>query len=92
MKESKNDPKIFMDFSRDGEDIGRMTFVLYESIVPKTVANFKAHVTGENPSNHSYKKTDLFRIVGNFVAQGGDYENNDGTGGKSIYGDFFDDE
>lgn len=84
--QSKNRPKVFFDISTNNEIIGRITFELYDDIVPYTVKNFIFMV-----QNH-YKDSIFHRIIKDFVIQGGDYINGDGTGTNSIYGKTFDDE
>ncbi|KAI8903814.1 peptidyl-prolyl cis-trans isomerase E [Gorgonomyces haynaldii] len=83
-------PRVFFEISLNGNPIGKITFILRADICPKTAENFRALATGER--GIGYKGTKFHRIIPNFMAQGGDFERGDGTGGKSIWGNKFADE
>ncbi|KAL7443870.1 hypothetical protein ACHAXH_007724 [Discostella pseudostelligera] len=90
--------------SNDGEEeegeptTGRITFGLFGKVAPRTVENFRSLCACDKGYGKisgkllCYRGTTFHRIIPNFMIQGGNISGNNGVGGESIYGGYFDDE
>ncbi len=64
---------------------GDISFKFFPEVAPMAVYSFKALA-----KDGRYDGTIFHRVINNFMIQGGDYTNFNGTGGASAYGEEFD--
>lgn len=92
IKEIDNISNVYMDI-KIKDKISRIEIQLFDDNVPKTARNFRFLCKqGLNGGNSPYIGTKFFRVIKDYMIQGGDIESNNGSGGYSIYGKYFDDE
>jgi len=95
MASEEKRPVVFMDITVGGREIGRIKMELFSDIVPRTAENFRQFCTGEYKRDGipiGYKGVSFHRVIKDFMVQGGDFVQNDGTGLTSIYSGKFADE
>ncbi|XP_032610806.1 peptidyl-prolyl cis-trans isomerase A-like [Hylobates moloch] len=82
-------PTVFFDITVDGKPLGSVSFELFADKFPKTEENFHLLSTGEK--GFGYESSCFHRIIPGFMCRGDDFTCHNSTGGKSIYGEKFDD-
>lgn len=90
---------VFLDIKIGEREPERLELELFTRHCPKTAENFRALCTGEKGMCKTMKSKPLHfkgskfhRVIGGFMAQGGDFTHGSGIGGESIYGAKFADE
>ncbi|KAH7092760.1 cyclophilin-like domain-containing protein [Auriculariales sp. MPI-PUGE-AT-0066] len=76
---------VYFEISVDNLPAGRISFKLWDDVVPITARNFRELATGQN--GFGYQGSVIHRAI-----PGGDFVTGTGVGGKSIYGAKFKDE
>ena len=88
-------PVVFFDVTIGEASAGRITCELFADVAPRTAENFRRMCTGDferERESRAGTRTAFHRVIKDFMIQGGDFVNGDGTGCVSVYGSKFDDE
>jgi len=85
---------VFFDIYISDIYAGRVIIELFDDDVPKTCENFRFLCTNGlfHKKEPCYKDSIFHRVIKDFMLQGGDFTNHNGTGGYSLYGEKFKDE
>jgi len=89
-KKPLKNPRCFFDVKIGAHFAGRITIELRADICPRTSENFRQLCI--HKKGFGYRNSKFHRIIPDFMLQGGDFTNHNGTGGKSVFGQKFDDE
>ena len=63
----KKKSKVYMEFTADGEELGRLEIELMDWLVPRTTENFRQLCTGE--PGFGYKGSKVHRVIPGFMIQ-----------------------
>mmetsp|Transcript_22081 Transcript_22081/g.26230 ORF Transcript_22081/g.26230 Transcript_22081/m.26230 type:complete len:197 (+) Transcript_22081:93-683(+) len=67
------------------KNLGRIKLELFVKECPKTCENFRQYCIGHSSPPVGYLNSTFHRVIKDFMVQGGDFLNHDGTGKTSIY-------
>ena len=85
--------RAYLTLAYGPQKLGTLRLLIASSVVPRTARNFLTLLQRtETDEEDGYLNSTFHRIIKGFMAQGGDFDRGDGTGGKSIYGPSFADE
>ena len=92
---SKYTHHVILDVQIEGQKSSKIVLGLFGDTAPATALNFAAMCdknTKIKGVQHPFKGSVFHRVIPNFMLQGGDFTNGNGTGGASIFGEKFKDE
>jgi len=83
---------VFLTLQHGDSPLGRLVFKLYDEYAPQACHNFRSICEQKNDFGLTYEGTKLHKLEKGQAIYGGDMDNGDGTGGRSIFGKPFVDE